>query len=127
MAGFRIDIGDICENPVRTIGIYTQHIEPDTDHYGAKPNWKRWGYRQAWLIDTVATDYNFTSGISTKPSYTLYVGAKSNGENRDNEQCPLPQPCGIQIFEHIEQIRPALSVDNYYDFDGTYAYSVVML
>lgn len=128
MAGFRIDIGDICEKPVRIIGIYTQNIQPDVDHYGVKPNWDLWGYRQAWFIDTTATDNSFTSGISANQSYTLYIGAKSDPEHSTgNEGVPLPSVAAIQVFEEPEHPRPVKTIDNYYDFDGAYAYSVAVL
>lgn len=122
----KIDILQIAERPHQTVGVYTPLVDDASHEYGTAVKYDLWAICKAWYTDTNAMYYAQDAGFGATKSTTIYIAAKGRDAAYMDEK-PLPSRVGIQIGEDPEVIRPARTVDNYYDFDGSYAYSVVVV
>lgn len=116
MASFRLKIHKITGKPELTVGIYIPIVDDATHHYGLAEHWDLMGEFSAWLSDSSRTDYGGDGGVDATKTTTVYVEG-----NR-----LLPPRVGVRIGENAK-IKASLSVENYFDFDGQYVYSIVVI
>lgn len=119
----KFDLLQILENP-STIGVYTPLVDDQTHEYGIPAKWEVWAECKSWSVDSALTGYSPDTGINPHTTMTVYI-AGTGRSDKNNE--PLPSRVGIKFNEKDTSLSPSQSVENFYDFDGQYVYSVVVV
>lgn len=129
MVGFRhrLNLLNIIEAPLKTIGVYAPVVDDQTHAYGiGESEWPLWAECKAWWSDSSIAGYDSATGVSADTTTTIYIAADDRRAPAMNN-VPLPSRVGIKLNEMDTQLKPSRSVENFYDFDSSYAYSVVVI
>lgn len=124
MGGCEIDIRKITGSK-KTVNIYRPVVDDASHPYGLAEHWVIFAECPMWKSETSMSSYGGEAGIAADTTTAVYIGGKGRDPSgRDGIE--LPSRVGLQ-FDEDDDIVPSASVENFFDFDGSYVYSVVII